>query len=711
MKKLTCPFFFFFKLQISNFKFFFLFFAFFVSTFSLFSQPKIQLVDFSTGFTQPVDIAHCGDSRLFVVEKRGYIWITDSLGNRLQDPFLNIDDRVLSVQSERGLLGLAFPPDYAQTGYFYVNYSRETDGDTRVSRFSRNPLDPNKADPNSELIILTQDQPFANHNGGGLKFGLDGYLYIALGDGGSGDDPQNNGQKKTTFLGKILRIDVSSAPYVVPPDNPFVGDASYLPEIWSLGLRNPWRFSFDRLTGDMWIGDVGQSTREEIDFEPFDTGGRNYGWRCYEGVNAYITGGCAGASNYVGPVFDYDNNSMGCSVTGGFRYRGSQYPDLYGKYIFTDYCSGRWWVIQPNADGSFTTTQIADLSNSQYCSLGEDRDGELYVALLGNGKIQKITELCSGFQLTGGVTQQNYCTGTFNGVIEVQTSGGATPVNYEWSNGQSGSNIIIYLEAGLYSVTATDANGCARIDTFEMTNQFPDPPAPVITAPAMEICEGDTLALTSSEAPDGYSYQWYAGGTPIPGATGQTLEIYSGGVFHIVFEGMLCSSVSEEIQIATATLVPPPILVSGDTLMAVTFNNYTFQWYLNGQPIPGANEKTYIAEVSGNYSLEVGDDNGCRSFTEEIYVDISLVKLPPSVRSFSLAPNPTQNTVLLTLELEKTERVTLSLSDVQQKQIFMQTQQNQKIVLPIDLRALPVGTYYLTVQMESGRIVRKVVKV
>ena len=682
---------------------------------SLFAQPKIQLVDFASNFSQPVDIAHCGDSRLFIVEKRGYIWILDSLGNRLQDTFLNIDPRVLSSQSERGLLGLAFPPDYAQSGYFYVYYTRETDGDTRVSRFSRTPQNPNKADPNSELIILTQDQPFANHNGGCIKFGPDGYLYIALGDGGSGDDPQNNGQKKTTFLGKILRIDVSnsnaSTPYAVPPDNPFVGNSTYLPEIWSLGWRNPWRFSFDRLTGDMWVGDVGQSAREEIDFEPVGMGGRNYGWRCYEGVNAYITGGCSGASNYTGPVFDYDNNSLGCSVTGGFRYRGSKYADLYGKYIFTDYCSGRWWVTQQNPNGSFSSAQIADLSNSQYSSLGEDRDGELYVALLGTGKIQKITELCSGFQLTGEVVQQNICTGTFNGIIEAQTSGGAAPVNYIWSNGQTG-NLIVYLEAGFYSVTATDANGCARVDTFEMTNEFPDPPTPIVTAPAMAICEGDTMTLTASAAPNDYTYQWLADGTLITGATGQTLDIYSGGVYQVIFlSSTPCSSTSEEFTVATATLVPPPINVSGDTLTAVTFNNYTFQWYLDGQPIPGANEKTYIAEISGNYSLEVSDDNGCRSFTEEIYVEVSSVALPNSVRQFTLAPNPTHDVILLTLELAKTERVTISLSDAQQKQFFLQTIQNQKIAQPIDLRTLPAGTYYLTIQMESGRIVRKVVKV
>ena len=246
---------------------------------SLSSQPKIDFDLFASNLTRPLDIAHCGDNRLFIVGQPGYIWILDSLGNRLPNAFLEITARVRNNASEQGLLGLAFPPDYSETGHFYVNYTRETDGATRVSRFSVKPNNPNEADPNSEEILLTINQPYNNHNGGCLKFGPDGYLYIGMGDGGAGGDPQNYGQTKNTLLGKILRIDVSkigpSLPYAIPPDNPFVNDPAYRPEIWSLGWRNPWRFSFDRLTGDMWVGDVGQSTREEISFQPAGKGGLN----------------------------------------------------------------------------------------------------------------------------------------------------------------------------------------------------------------------------------------------------------------------------------------------------------------------------------------------------------------------------------------------------------------------------------------------------
>lgn len=202
-------------------------------------------------------------------------------------------------------------------------------------------------DPDSEVILLTANQPFANHNGGDVHFGPDGYLYTGLGDGGSGGDPQNYSQTPTSLLGKMLRIDVNSGtPYAIPPTNPFVGSTAVANEIWALGLRNPWRFSFDRLTGDLWIGDVGQNEWEEVDFQPASSaGGENYGWRCYEGNAPYNTTGCGAVGNYVAPVAVYANtSSLGCSITGGYVYRGSQYPDLYGYYLYTDYCSGRIWV-------------------------------------------------------------------------------------------------------------------------------------------------------------------------------------------------------------------------------------------------------------------------------------------------------------------------------------------------------------------------------
>lgn len=616
------------------------------------AQPKIQLQSHATGFVRPVDIAHCGDSRLFIVEQRGLIFMLDSLGNRLQDTFLNIIDRVRSTENERGLLGLAFPPDYAQTGVFYVDYTRQTDGDTRVSRFSLLPGNPNRADPNSEEILLTQDQPYNNHNGGCLKFGPDGYLYISLGDGGSGGDPQNYGQTKNTFLGKILRIDVGSTspglPYAIPADNPFVGDPAFRPEVWSWGLRNPWRFSFDRLTGDMWIGDVGQVTREEIDFEPAGLGGRNYGWRCYEGTSAHNTSGCPPISSFVPPVFDYDNNSVGCSVTGGFIYRGARYSDLSGVYLFTDYCSGRWWATRRLADGTFPTVQLADLANSQYSALGEDRDGELYVAALAQGTIYRIQELCSPFQISGTVTAAT-CVGSFDGIVDLNLSGGTAPYTINWSNAQTDSTII-YLNPGSYSVEVQDGLGCVRRDTFEVDAavQVPLPSAAVLswTAPlptAALLCPGDTVVLEASEAPTMMGYQWYQDGVSLNGATNRQLAATQAGAYVVEFSGVPCYSPKSEIvhvEQAVITVPEPAILINGSavlcagdstTLVAATAPAGLIpQWYRNGVVIAGATAQQLLVLEAGDYSVEYRT-SACAVYTaspvavsEEIAIPVSL---------------------------------------------------------------------------------------
>jgi glucose/arabinose dehydrogenase len=681
----------------------------------LVAQPKIQLVDFASGLNGPVDIAHCGDSRLFVVEQDGVIKIVDTLGNVLTQPFMDINPRVNSTGNEQGLLGLAFHPNYAQNGYFFVYYTKNNGGDTRVSRFSVMPDDPNKADPNSELTIIEQDQPFTNHNGGCIKFGPDGYLYIGLGDGGSGGDPQGNGQKKTTFLGKILRIDVNNAspetPYVVPADNPFVGNSAYFPEIWSLGWRNPWRFSFDRLTGDMWVADVGQGDREEIDFEPAATGGRNYGWRCYEGTQAYNTSGCLGASNYTAPIFDYDNSSLGCSVTGGFRYRGSKYPDLYGIYLHTDYCSGRWWATRRNADNTFTATALANLSDYEYSSLGEDNQGELYVAMISSGKIQKIKEICSSFQVAASSINSPVCDGSLSGWVFLDTVGTSGNVNFIWSNGQNEKDIV-YLNPGNYSVVVTNGNGCSRTQSFVIENA--SPAAPILLSGDLVLCGGDSIQLATSDAPFEYGYQWSNNLIPIQDATGQNLTVTEPGIYtvqHITNLGGCNSLRSTEVNVIQDVSLEPEIGLEGDSLFALTPCDNNCQWLLNNEPIPGANGSYHIATQSGTYELEVTTSNGCQRQSGGVEVLITDVATPASVQTFSLSPNPADRSIVLYMELKKTERVTVILQDKQMRQIFSQTQDNQRVNMPIDLNHLPAGTYYLHIQVGNERFVRKVVKV
>ncbi len=342
------------------------------------SDPPADLVlqQVAQGYSDPVVVtgARDGSGRLLVVEQQGRILIVGG------GVFLDIASLVDSSGNEQGLLGLAFHPDFANNGYFYVNYTHDPAGTnpdlTRVSRFEVSAGDPDTADPSSEKILLSFDQTAPNHNGGDLHFGPDGYLYIATGDGGGGEDPNDHGQSLDTLLGKVLRIDVDIGdPYGIPQDNPFVGDGDALDEIWAYGLRNPWRFSFDRLNGDLFIGDVGQQVREEIDLQRASSGGgENYGWSCMEGDLVQDFNPCDGAP-LTAPILVYGHNPE-CSVTGGFLYRGN-IGGLHGRYVFGDYCSGVIWFASESA-GVWSAEVFQDTA-MDISSFGEGDDGELYV--------------------------------------------------------------------------------------------------------------------------------------------------------------------------------------------------------------------------------------------------------------------------------------------------------------------------------------------
>lgn len=363
-----------------------------------YAQVPISLSEFASGLDEPVSMAHAGDSRLFVVERAGRIMIIDSSGTLSNTPFLDIRADVLANRLERGLLGLAFHPEYDQNGYFYVNYTR-ADGRTRVSRFSRDPQNPNVADIQTEDVLLEVSQPFANHNAGDIAFGPDGYLYVTMGDGGSAGDPGNRAQNMKSYLGKILRLDVEVANgYAIPPDNPFVNDTSVLDEIWSSGWRNPWRFSFDKQTGDLWVADVGQSQYEEISVEwAGSLGGLNFGWRCTEGNVPFNGTGCGSANLYTPPLHTYRHGfNTGKSITGGYVYRGEKYVPLQGHYIYGDYESGNIWSLVPAGGGQYTeVTHGKLLDPKQISTFGQDASGELYVTGYDDGKIYQINSITS----------------------------------------------------------------------------------------------------------------------------------------------------------------------------------------------------------------------------------------------------------------------------------------------------------------------------
>jgi glucose/arabinose dehydrogenase len=316
---------------------------------------------------------------LFIVEQPGRIRILKN-GQLLDAPFLDIRDRVGSNGSERGLLGLAFHPKFAENGYFYVNYT-DRDGNTHIARFTAKG---DSADPASEKRLLFVQQPFPNHNGGALAFGPDGYLYIGLGDGGSQGDPYGNAQSLNSMLGKILRIDVDHGdPYAIPADNPFVNSGGAYKEIWAYGLRNPWRFSFDRLTKDLWIGDVGQDLWEEIDFVSAGTpGGLNFGWNKMEGRHPYKG---SNQPEFTAPVAEYPHGAE-CSVTGGYVYRGAALPEWQGVYFYGDYCSGKIWGLPRPALGQ---SQLLFQTGFRISTFGVDEAGELYVADY-NGTIYRL---------------------------------------------------------------------------------------------------------------------------------------------------------------------------------------------------------------------------------------------------------------------------------------------------------------------------------
>ena len=365
--------------------------------------PQLLLTPVTSGLSLPVHITHAGDGsgRLFIVERAGRIRIFKN-GTLLSTPFLDIATAVRDTGSEEGLLSVAFPPGYGVSpsqNHFYVYYVNNS-SDLVIARYQVSAGNADVADDTTEQIVLTVPHPGqSNHNGGQLAFGPnDGYLYLGTGDGGGGGDVPNNAQTTNVLLGKLLRIDVETGTpttYTIPATNPFTQTVGYRPEIWALGLRNPWRFSFDRQTRDLYVGDVGQDTQEEVDYQPAaSAGGENYGWRCKEGTLDYNFSGNCSSLTLEPPVAEYDHgpgDSIGCSITGGFVYRGSTYGLMQGMYFYADYCTGRIWGLKNDGAG----WQTQELKDTPYniSTFGEDEVGNLYLASYGSGQIYAMSDL------------------------------------------------------------------------------------------------------------------------------------------------------------------------------------------------------------------------------------------------------------------------------------------------------------------------------
>lgn len=553
-------------------------FVFFIGVFLLigqqssFTQNPPVLKEFSTGLNQPTYITHANDYRLFVVEKRGTIRSIDTMGV-YNGFFLDIRERVRSSGGEQGLLGLAFHPDYQENGRLFVNYTN-SQGNTIVSRFEVNEQDESVANPDSELIMMEIEQPFTNHNGGQLLFGTDGYLYIFLGDGGAGGDPMNLSQDPLSLLGKILRIDVDGdEPYSIPPDNPFFGSDFELDEIWALGLRNPWRNSFDRQTGDLWIADVGQNEIEEINFQSSSSsGGENYGWRCYEGSQAFnLSGDCNGPFEF--PVFEYNSGgATGCSVTGGYVYRGEVVPYLNGKYIFGDFCTGFIWAMEYDSTAmEYDIEEIFNVFGGQLASFGEDMKGELYVTHFNQGRISKITDVCGDFAWSMNI-QPESCTNAEDAEINVVLSGGTAPYQISWSDGVTDEFTRIGLSCGTGSFTVEDQNECVITVQYEIDcprELFPD-----------FIQSGDSLISTEA----GLIYSWYLNGDLIKESEDPYIIIVESGTYLLqVADDENCVFSSDPKEIVLSNLgfildVKSVVVFPNPTHSSVSLEKSSVEW-------------------------------------------------------------------------------------------------------------------------------------
>lgn len=480
-------------------------FSFFLLAFSQVSFAQFIALNHLGGpFPWMLGFETTGNDPLFyTIRQDGFIVIvpeTDTLpaGTSDEPPiFLDISTKI-NLEGEQGLLGLAFHPDYENNGYFYVYYNAVDTKKSTLSRFSRDSSEFYQADPNSEQILLTFDQPTIKHNGGCLKFGPDGYLYLSSGDGGELNDPQNNGQKTNTFLGKILRIDVDNGnPYAIPADNPYDQVFGYYPEIWATGLRNPWRFSFDQMTGDLWISDVGQEEWEEVMFQPAgDAGGHNYGWSCREGTIDFNSFGCFNPDSFTNPTYQYahnDNPDCSGSITGGFVYRGMQNGDLFGKYIYTDFCTGEFTSLKRVGE-AVVIESLGTFNAFDYISFSENRYRELFVNSYFSGSIFKIESI--DCEPVAHILSPNTTVGCVGDTLILNAyTTGDTSFIFQWQ--RNGSDIfgaknqeLKISQTGDYQLVVTNLkNGCTATSDVIGMEFLSASPSTIFN----EICEGDSL--------------------------------------------------------------------------------------------------------------------------------------------------------------------------------------------------------------------------
>jgi glucose/arabinose dehydrogenase len=682
--------------------------------------PVLTLNQVGSGFTRVTTLANAGDDRLFVCEKGGIIKFFRPYVGPASTTFMDINSKVINPtgdSDERGLLGLTFDPNFATNRRFYVNYINNS-GNTVVARYTVSETDPNIGVVASEEIILTITQPYSNHNGGCILFGPDGYLYIGMGDGGSGGDPQNYSQNRQSLLGKMLRIDVSGTGtgYTIPESNPFTiandPNNTTLDEIWAIGVRNPWRWSFDSESGDIWMADVGQNLYEEINFQPANSvGGENYGWRCYEANSNYNTSGCQAQSNYVFPIYNFAHSTGACSVTGGYVYRGNLYEDIYARYFFTDYCDGVIRSTFDDGQGGWTTESHGAFTSFQYTAFGEDGYGEVYIARQ-SGIIARLTIAASDPRAPISADGPlGICEG---GSATLRT--GLNPLlTYAWykdNNLIAGANQATFeaTEPGVYKVITTSDNGSK--ESIELTiNILPAPATPSASIAQNNICEDQAFAIALNGTPAGGTFE----GTGVEDSNFNPFNLGAGTypVSYFVTGANGCESAPFGFNVVINPL--PTVSLSGldaeyclDSPLSTPVVSPA-GGTLNG---PGASGTTFNPALAGAgehvVSYTYADGNGCAntaSFT--VNVDACLSAENIEGNNYSISPNPFKETFQITFAQTTESNITVFNAIGQ----AILTESNfSGITYTASLTTQPAGIYFLVVEQNGKTSSTKLIK-
>ena len=668
---------------------------------SLFSQNKVDVINIGSNFSTAVDISNDGVSNsLYIVEKAGRIKRFD-LETSDQTVILDISSKVNSSANERGLLGVSFHPDFENNGLFYVNYNT-FNGATIIARYT---LIGNFADISSEKILMTIAQPFNNHNGGSLKFGKDGYLYIGLGDGGSGGDPNNRSQNPKERLGKMLRIDVNTeAPYLIPNTNPFSQSLDTLQEIFYMGLRNPWKFSFDQLNGNLYIADVGQNNWEEVDYiEANENGyvpsGLNFGWRCYEGYEPYNLDGCANESSYTFPIHVFKNNETldGCSITGGYVYRGTQIPYLFGKYIYGDFCTGNVWAIKQDDCGNWNNEKIYKHTNQDLATFGIDKNGELYSIGIGSGNLYQYVSKCD-LSVEYEIIDAS-CLSSNDGKIILNVNSNSHQIV---TSGPT--NDLDHAVVGEYSIRIIDSIGCQYDLCAEVKVKSMD--AVSVGENNVEICSGGIFELNFNQllifdSVIVFKDNEYFGNLAHFGTIEEegvyTFTGYNGTCENPIL-GFLNFHYLPKIFIPDITISDTILIVGGEySLYSLFKENELVESNTSGIFI--------ILDIElGGYHVTVLDNNGCISNEVDIIFNhVSVI----GEESILLAPNPASDILYLTA-INRAREIEYQIVNCNGKKVMSSNQiiKNDGSSL-INLQNLPSGQYFLQIFSEGKKSIHK----